>query len=363
MENTTIRVGIVGADTGASWAGASHVPALASMPGIELAAVATRREESARAAAEAFGVDRWYADASELFADPTIDVVTVAVNVPAHRDLVLAALAAGKAVYSEAPLGATVAEAEEMAAAARGLHTAIGLQGRHNPAVRRAAELVRDGALGRLLSARVISTTFGYGPESVSAYAYFDKAASGASFLTITVGHVLDVVEAVLGEISDIDARTERLWDRIALVDTGEVVEREIDDHLDAIVRTGAGVSVGVQVLGGVAPDDARFEMEVRGSDGWLRLTGSHAAGVQVGVLELTSDVDFEAPDAPVASGEGPTAADFWSGASVNVGEVYASLARDLVAGTFHTPGFDHAVHNSRLVDRVARAAVTGVRQ
>ena len=179
MTKPNFRVGINGADTAASWAGASHVPALAAQPNLELVAVATRREESARAAAEAFGAERWYADPYALIADETIDIVTVAVKVPAHRDLVLAALKAGKAVYSESPLGVSVAETEEMAAAVGDLHTAIGLQGRHNPAVRRAAELIEAGAIGRLMSARVLATTFGYGPQSPSVYDYFNKAGFG----------------------------------------------------------------------------------------------------------------------------------------------------------------------------------------
>ncbi|WP_208823096.1 Gfo/Idh/MocA family oxidoreductase [Pseudonocardia alni] len=67
----------------------------------------TRHEESARSAAEAFGAQRWYADPLELVHDPSIDLVTVAVKVPAHRELVLAALAADKAVYSCRSLRAT----------------------------------------------------------------------------------------------------------------------------------------------------------------------------------------------------------------------------------------------------------------
>ena len=117
--------------------------------------MATRREESARKAAELFGAERWYADPYELINDPSIDLVTVAVKVPAHREFVLAALAAGKAVYSESPLGVSVEQAEEMAAAAGSLHTAIGLQGSLNPSVRRAADIIAQGQLGRLLSARV----------------------------------------------------------------------------------------------------------------------------------------------------------------------------------------------------------------
>ncbi|WP_275003265.1 Gfo/Idh/MocA family protein [Promicromonospora iranensis] len=363
MTSNVIRVGIIGADTRASWAGASHIPAVAAQPQLVLAAVATRREESARKAAELFGAERWYADPYALIDDPSIDLVTVAVKVPAHRELVLAALAAGKAVYSESPLGAGVAQTEEMAAAAGSLHTAIGLQGSLNPSVRRAAQIITQGRLGRLLSARVTATTFGNGPQSTSAYEYFDKADAGAGFMTIAVGHVLDVVETVLGRITEIDARTELLWPEVRLTDTGTTTTREVPDHLDAILKTASGAPVGVQVLAGVPVPDAQFSLEVRGADGWLRLTGNHPAGVQVGDLTLTSSVDFDAPDAPVATGTGPAAAEIWTGASINVGEVYASLVRDIVDGTHHTPGFEHAAHNSRLVARVERAARTGIRQ
>jgi predicted dehydrogenase len=48
-----IRVGIVGANSTASWAMASHIPAIQSLRGVKLAAVATRHEQSAREAAEA----------------------------------------------------------------------------------------------------------------------------------------------------------------------------------------------------------------------------------------------------------------------------------------------------------------------
>ncbi|PCD01160.1 Gfo/Idh/MocA family protein [Halopseudomonas pelagia] len=364
MSNRQFRVGIIGADTQASWAGASHVPALQSQPSLVLAAVATRREESARAAAEAFGAERWFADPYAMIRDDSIDVITVAVKVPAHRELVLAALAAGKAVYCESPLGSSLAETEEMATAAEGLHTAIGLQGRHNPAVRRAAELVASGKLGRLLmSARVDATTFGYGPQSPSQYDYFNKAASGASFMTITTGHVLDVIEAVLGRITEVDARTELLWPEIEIVDLGQTSVREIPDHVDLIGKTASGAPVSVQVLAGVAPEQANFSFEIRGAEGWLRLSGKHMAGVQVGDLTLESSAEFDAPDAPVANGVGPTAADFWNGAAINVGEVYAYLVRDLAAGTHTTPGFAHALHNSRLVEAVERAAQTGKRQ
>jgi hypothetical protein len=49
-------------------------------------------------------------------------------------------------------------------------------------------------------------------------------------------------------------------------------------------------------------------------------------------------------------------------GAAINLGEIYAHLARDLITGSYTTPGFDHALHNARLIEAVARAADRGVR-
>src|SRR5882724_7741959 len=207
MTQNEIRVGIVGANAEKSWAKDSHVPAIKGVPGLRLAAVATRNERSAREAAQAFGAERWFSDPFVMIQDDQIDVVTITVKVPAHRELVLAALEAGKAVFCEAPLGRTVAETEEMARAAGSLHTAIGLQGRLNPAVRRAAQVLSSGRIGRPLNARIVATTVGFGPQMPSTHEYFNDPSSGANLLTITAGHTLDLLEAVLGAIVEVDAR------------------------------------------------------------------------------------------------------------------------------------------------------------
>jgi predicted dehydrogenase len=115
MTKKTIRVGIVDANAKSGWARVSHIPVINGLPNLKLAAVATRNEQSAREAAEAFGADRWFSDPLAMIRDDLVDLVTIAVNVPAHRELVLAALHAGKAVYCEAPLGRTLTETEEMA--------------------------------------------------------------------------------------------------------------------------------------------------------------------------------------------------------------------------------------------------------
>jgi predicted dehydrogenase len=92
------------------------------------------------------------------------------------------------------------------------------------------------------------------------------------------------------------------------------------------------------------------------GSEGWLSLTSDHPYGFQAGDLKLRSNVAFVPPEEPAVSGGLMSAA-------INVGEVYAHLVRDLQAGTYSTPGFEHALHNARLIEAVRRAAERGERQ
>ena len=355
--STKLRVGVVGADTKASWAKESHIPALAGLSGFRLAAVATRSEASASEAAQAFGADHSFGDAMAMVRSDAVDIVAVCVRVPAHRELVLAALSAGKSVYCESPLGRTVAEADEMAAAAAaaGVHVAIGLQARRNPAVRRAAELIAEGAIGRPLAARIVSTSAGFGPAFPAAYDYFNKAESGADLSTITAAHTLDVIEAVLGRIEEVDARTAILFPTVMLVDTGAQSVRETADQVGVLGKAG-GCMFNADINGGIAPEDARFSFDVRGSEGWLRLAGGHPFGFQAGDLVLTASVPFDPPAAPATQGG-------LMGAAINVGEVYAQLARDIASGTWEVAGFAHAARSSRLIEAVGRAARTGTCQ
>jgi predicted dehydrogenase len=356
MSKNKIRVGIVGANAKSSWAKVAHVPAIKGLPGLKLAAVATRNAQSAREAAEAFGADRWFSDPLAMIRDEQIDPITIFVNVPAHRELVLAALDAGKVVYCEAPLGRTVADTEEMASAVGSLHTAIGLQGRLNPAVRRAVQLVSSGQIGRPLNARIVSSTTGFGPEMPSVYDYLNKESSGANLLTITAAHTLDVVEAVLGPIFEVDARIEILWPSVKLTDIGKESVRKTADQLSVLGKTRSGAVFTADISGGVASGSARSSFEISGSEGWLSLTSDHPYSFQAGDLKLTSIVEYMAPEKAAVSGG-------FMGAAINVGEVYAHLSRDVHAGTYNTPGFDHALHNARLIGAVRRAAERGERQ
>lgn len=332
----------------------SHIPAIRALDTLSLAAVATRRAASAREAAAAFGAERWFADPFEMIRSDTIDIVTIAVRVPAHRDLVRAALDAGKAIYCEAPLAVSLQETLALSSAPAVQPCAVGLQGRLNPSVRRAAQMIGDAAIGRPLNARVVSTSSAFGPVTATPFEYFDKARSGANLLTITAGHTLDIIEALLGEVTEVDARTATLWPHPQLADAGTQTDREVPDHVDVLAQTASGALVTVDVLGGVAPEDATFRLDLRGTDGWLSLTGGTLFGVQGGDLSLASSAAFEAPESP-AAGNVP-------GPAINVGELYARLAEDIRRGTRSAPGFDRAAHNARLITAVAEAAESGRR-
>ena len=101
-------------------------------------------------------IPHWFTDTPALCASDAVDLVSVCVKVPDHAAVVRAALAAGKHILCEWPLGCAAEEADALAseAARAGVHHAIGLQASASSAVRRARELITQGRLGRLRSAR-----------------------------------------------------------------------------------------------------------------------------------------------------------------------------------------------------------------
>src|SRR5712691_2441773 len=126
-----LGVGIIGVSPTRGWAATAHIPALHALPNYEIRALSAHSAESARAAGEAFGVSAVFSDYEQLVSQPDVDVVAVTVKVPHHRELVTAALGAGKAVYCEWPLGRDLDDAKAMAvlASEQNVRTVVGLQG------------------------------------------------------------------------------------------------------------------------------------------------------------------------------------------------------------------------------------------
>jgi predicted dehydrogenase len=210
MPKPTLGVGILGVSPVRGWAATAHIPALRALPNYEIRALSAHSPESARAAGEAYGVSAVFSDHDQLLAQPGIDVIAVTVKVPHHRELVAAALAAGKAVYCEWPLGRDVEDARAMAALAawHGVHTAVGLQARQAPAIALVQELLSDGYVGEVLSTTMVGLSVP-GNAVVQANAYMLDKTNGANVLTIALGHSLDTLNYLLGEFTALSAVTD----------------------------------------------------------------------------------------------------------------------------------------------------------
>ena len=349
-----LRVGVIGVNPHGGWARESHVPALSAVPGLELAAVAARNQDAADAAARAFGVPKAYGDVDALCRDPDIDVITVAATLPSHRDLLRPALRAGKHIYCEYPLGLDAEEGESLAEAARkaGVHAAIGLQARANPAVREARKLLAAGAVGRVLTARILSTTAGFGPAVAPAFAYTEDPANGVTVISIQAAHTIDLAIALLGGIADFDALASTQYPEIRIGD-GPAERRRTQDHLLLHGRLCAGGTLAIEVAGG-RPAPTPFRFEVTGETGTLLLEGGAARGFQSGRLRLSVNGTKQAVDE-----EGLSAL---PDPGLNVAATYAGLRNDIERDSTATPGFDHAVQLARLIEDAVVASRTGRR-
>ncbi|MBV9654222.1 MAG: Gfo/Idh/MocA family oxidoreductase, partial [Acetobacteraceae bacterium] len=229
-----LKVGIIGVNVSGGWAAEAHVPAVRAVDGLQLTAVAAGTQDAADQAAQALGVEKAYGGGLALIADPEIDLVTVATRVPDHRTLLLAAMAAGKHVYSEWPLGAGIAETRELADAARsaGVRHAIGLQLRASPAVRKARDILASGALGRILSVSVFSTTAGFGPDVPPQFAYLEDPAAFANMVTIQGAHTLDLLLELGGPLEFMSALPSRQFPVVQVGEPRHRRERVTFDHL-----------------------------------------------------------------------------------------------------------------------------------
>lgn len=346
-----LKFGFAGANAERGWARDAHFPALEAVPDIAIAAVSARTQAIADVAAETFGADRAYADSCEMARDPEVDVVAVTVKVPEHRAIVLAALEAGKHVYCEWPLARDLAEAEELAEAARqaGAHVAIGLQGANALAVRHAARLVREGAIGRPLSLRVVSSTAGWGAVAPPHYAYLQDRSNGATLATIAGGHTLAMVEAVVGAYAEVSARNSILRDRVTIAGTGEEVVRTCADHMLIHGRHANGCVSSVEITAG---ENLPLRFELRGSEGTLEIRGQHPGGYQCGALTVTTSAVAEPQPSSALAG--------LDGAAINVGQLHADFAEDIRRGTRTVPDFDVAVRLTRLLDAIDMASAEG---
>ncbi|MBN2309428.1 MAG: Gfo/Idh/MocA family oxidoreductase [Candidatus Hydrogenedentes bacterium] len=144
-----VRVGIIGLGHN----GLAHLAAHRNVGLSDVVAVCDRNPERLDRARDEFGIERRYRTAAELCADPAVDAVSVNTGDPYHVEPFVAAVRAGKHVFVEKPVANSLAQLDEMAAAAAadaGLTLAAGYVLRFNPVYEAVHRFCASGQLGRI---------------------------------------------------------------------------------------------------------------------------------------------------------------------------------------------------------------------
>lgn len=202
MPREKIRVGIIGAGRIAEFV---HLPSLRLCPDTcEVVAVASRTEEKARAFADRQGIPRAYPDWSALLADRDVDAVVICPPSGLTYAVARAAIAAGKHILCEKPLGLNYQEARELQAAAERSGTVhmVAFTFRFVPGLRYLKRLVSEGHLGEIRHWRMsYFTDFMLDPARPIAWRN-QRAQAGAGVLADMGSHGIDFARHLLGEIA-----------------------------------------------------------------------------------------------------------------------------------------------------------------
>lgn len=359
--NRPYGVGIVGIQPGRSWAFLAHVPALQALSDdFRIVGIANTSLESARKAADALGVDQAFASIAEMVACPDVDIVVVTVKVPHHREIVRAALEAGKHVYCEWPLGNGLAEAIELAdlARAKGLHGVVGTQARVSPAMRYLADLVADGYVGDVLSTTLVGTGMSWGPVIEQVNAYTADAANGANMMTIPLGHTMAAVTDVLGPVQSLGATIATRRKAIRIVDDNSEIPMTSPDQVLVAGTLESGAPISIHYRGGM-PRGTGLLWEINGTGGDLqvRAMGGHTQFLDLAISGATGDEPSLQELAIPAKYLPDLGLDTYA---QNVGLIYQRLAADLANGTHTAPSFDDAVTTHRFIAAIEQASSTG---
>ena len=161
-------------------------------------------EGLARQAADAFGFSGSSGDWRSLIADPEIDVIDITAPNALHKEMALAAIAAGKHVYCEKPLAPLASDAHEMADAAgtAGVKTQVGFNYLCNPLFSLARDMIRSGELGEIRSYRGVHAE-DYMADAASPFTFRHDPVGGGALADLG-SHALATAEYLLGPIESV---------------------------------------------------------------------------------------------------------------------------------------------------------------
>ena len=263
-----LRFGLIG--TGL--AGPLFGGALRDLPDAELVAVATTREETARAFAAKYDVKQCYADWRRMLEQADIDAVCVASPTHLHAPMVLAAAALGKHVITEKPIGRNLDEADAMISACEraNVRFAVIFMYRFMDSALIMKRAIDEGRLGRLIlgDCRV---------KFLRSQAYYESgpwrgkwATEGGGCLPTNASHTMDLLFWMMGDVESVAGCWATLGHTIEVEDTAVASLRFRNGALGQILASTA-----------IKPGYPRV-LEITGEHGTIALEDDNIAKLDV---------------------------------------------------------------------------------
>ncbi len=187
---------------------------------IELASCYSRSEESRKAFQEEFGIPRAASSLDELLSDPEIEGVLVTTPNDAHKPVILEALDAGKAVYTDKPIAHTMEDAGDIARAvsASGLPFAVGHSARRLGGHRAMRQWLDEGRLGDVSLAEANFSNERGLELTTDTWRWFADKSPGGALIQLGVHHA-DTLQYLLGPVASVTSHARRLYTKSEVPD------------------------------------------------------------------------------------------------------------------------------------------------
>jgi predicted dehydrogenase len=357
QQDAQIRVGIIGLG---GWAKYGHIPALQALPeAYALVAVSSRRQELADAYAAQFHIPHAFHDEQALVSHPEVDLVVILAPAPEHARLAKLAIAAGKDVYSEWPLTTSTAESEELLALAeaQGVRHIVGLQRRQGPSARYLHDLVQQGYVGLVRSARLTVSVDAFPATMPGRYDWAFHAANFSHVLSVYAAHFGDVLFHAVGFPKKLTAVTETQFPFFTVAETGEQIPNTNPNAVMAIGTLENGGLFALQIEGG-QPHRTGLQLDITGTEGVLRLSNPLAfENKEDNAVEGMRGDDKSLSPLPVPTTYHSLAVSHLDASTQDVAYHYAAFARDRKNGTSEATTFHDALKQHRFIDQIVQTS------
>lgn len=249
--------------------------AFPDIPAPRLVCVADMDAQAAAKAAHQYGFELSTGDWKTLIANPDIQVISITTPNSMHKEMSLAALAAGKHVHCEKPLSPALKDSLEMvkAAEAEGLCTQVGFNYIKNPLLKMAREMVEAGELGEITGFRGIhAEDYMHNPQSP--WSWRIDPSGGPGVIADLGSHIIGMARFLLGGIAEVSADVRTVIKQRPMASgSKEMKPVEVDDVARILVNFNRGCGGTIEANWIQTGRNMQLAFELTGEKGSLVFT------------------------------------------------------------------------------------------